>query len=57
VNSEAIWALASIDSLPFLDGFESEDTSAWSSSVETFGARPPTKSLSQTSRPPALPTL
>jgi hypothetical protein len=57
VNSEAIWALASIDSLPFLDGFESEDTSAWSSSVESFGALPPTKSFSQTSRPPALPTL
>jgi hypothetical protein len=57
VNSEAIWALASIGSLPFIDGFESEDTSAWSSSVETFGALPPIKSLSQTARPPALPTL
>lgn len=29
MNSEVIMALAVINSLPFIDGFESEDTSAW----------------------------
>ena len=33
VNSEAIMALSVVHSLPFYDGFESGDTSAWSSSL------------------------
>ncbi|GMU74133.1 MAG: hypothetical protein AMXMBFR44_3320 [Candidatus Campbellbacteria bacterium] len=34
MNSEVIMALSLINSLPFLDGFESEDTSAWTAAAE-----------------------
>ncbi|MBP9697936.1 MAG: hypothetical protein KBD65_01990 [Candidatus Moranbacteria bacterium] len=33
VNSEAIMALSLINSLPFIDGFETSDTSAWTDEV------------------------
>jgi hypothetical protein len=35
VNSEAIMALAAINDLPFIDGFETSGTSAWSEEVGT----------------------
>ena len=57
MNSEAMSALAVVQSLPFVDGFETSDTSAWSSEVPAalaaVDAQGVLKSLAP--RPVALP--
>ena len=49
MNSEIIAALAVVQSLPFVDGFETSDTSAWSSELPTALAALPARVV--TNRP------
>ncbi|MCI0619500.1 hypothetical protein L0Y40_00475 [Candidatus Wolfebacteria bacterium] len=59
VNSEVIGALSEWQSLPFADGFETGDTSAWSSSVGVSPLREAVESIPALSvlRPAATPTF
>ncbi len=56
VNSEAIMALSVINSLPFIDGFETSGTSAWSEEVGAPFA-PPTFALIRSARMPPIQPL
>ena len=54
MNSEIVSALAMVNTLPFVDGFETSDTSAWSSEVPGSPLVPPAASASA-ARPAAQP--
>ncbi len=55
VNSEVIMALSLINSLPFADGFETEDTSAWSGEVGAPLAPPALAPIRSVGMPPIQP--
>ncbi len=54
MNSEAIAALAVVQSLPFVDGFETADTSAWSDEVLALLAPVDLQVVSRSVAPPPL---
>lgn len=54
MNSEAIAALAVVQSLPFVDGFETADTSAWSGEVLALFATVDLEVTSKRLAPPPL---
>lgn len=56
VNSEVIMALSLINSLPFIDGFESGDTFAWSGQVG-FPLAPPALAPIRSARMPSIQPL